>query len=60
MHGAEPIVQEFILSFLLPRNGPQCSITEETTGLFYQPRIMLDDDDDDDDDDECGAIGTII
>jgi hypothetical protein len=40
----------FFLFFLGVGSGTESTITEATTGLLYQPRMMMDDD-------ECGAVG---
>jgi hypothetical protein len=37
--------------FLSGWSGTMFTITQATTGLLYQPQMMMDDDD------ECGAIG---
>jgi hypothetical protein len=45
-------VQAFFFFFFLGWSGTETTITEVTTGLMYQPRMI--------NDDECGAIGGML
>jgi hypothetical protein len=53
--GVEAVMTSLDFSFSLGGSGIESTITEATTGLLYQPQMIMDDDDD-----ECGTIGGMI